>query len=161
MLSSRSRKRLLKLALRLAPTMYAQRAGSYNKFAKISESWAVKFCYDKEQAATNYLRQRRAARHGLAPQCFGLFQVYSSCYGEYIYGYITEVVETDFLSDKHRIILDDYSCGYDTQTDHPLHWMRHLVKKLTDVIGFEFSDNHSENVGRNSKGQMVCIDFDY
>lgn len=161
MLSSRSRRRLLKLALKMMPRVYAQRGGAYNKFAKITESWAVKFCYEKEQAATNYLRQRRAARLGLAPQCFGLFQVYSHTYGSHVYGYVTEVVETNFLSRKDCEILDDSSCSYDGSEDHPLHWMRHLVKKLNTHIDFEFSDNHSQNVGRTRNKQIVCIDFDY
>lgn len=161
MLSSRSRRRLLKLATGLIAKITHTDSGAFNKFAPISESWGVKFCYDKEQAVRNYQRQRRAARHGLGPICFGFFGVFSETYGEYIYGYITEIVEVDFLSEKDADTLSDWCCGWIEEGSHPMIWMRHLVNKLTYKTGFEFEDNHARNIGRTRNKEIVCIDFDY
>lgn len=74
------------------------------------------------------------------------------------YGYISERVYVCDHSILHGWIIDTYKFERLVKK----HWgkdLKKLKKDLKDKIGFYWTDDHPWNMGWDSKGNLLCVDF--
>lgn len=94
--------------------------------------------YTVKHATKTMLRQKKFARHGLAPQVYGNLIVCGRTVG-----YFTEIVES--WTDGLNVL---------TSRDEYLAWR----DRITKITGIEFTDWFYKNFGRKN-GQIIPIDF--
>lgn len=147
----RRRRKLVEMAQKFINKRRGEydKRGTYNRFARLTESLGVKWCFDEEQAVEDYKRNRRAYRIGCGPAAFGLFRFFCEEEGQMVYGYIVELVT----------VWSSYKNFFDTENAKEIIRIRQVIEKLEKKLGFDMVDCHADNFGINRFGRAVCIDF--
>ncbi len=101
--------------------------------------------------------QRQASKHNIGPIVYNQIDLPHNAY--WCFGYITQVVEV-------CIGIANWGMGEspDDEIDKWEAWdeaIAVLTEKLYQLIGYELVDDHQGNVGINSQGDFICIDFGF
>lgn len=118
--------------------------GATNLFFPLNDEIGVKASLDEWVRDSNYETQKKASEFDLGPLTYGTVEF--TYLDKKWYGYLTEIVETIGPGEVYTI--NNYSGK-----------VRILVEALCENIDFDFSDDHSGNIGIKD-GKLVCIDFD-
>ncbi len=117
----------------------------------VSPKRVAKIYSSKRKRNSHYHTQKDAAKYGLGPKTYERFEFGRS------YGYISERV---YVCD-HRI-LHDFRLAEHFESMVKKDWradITKLTKELKEKVGFYARDLHIWNLGWNSKGELVWIDF--
>jgi len=143
MISSRMQERLVKMAKKLVQHKHNQHesCGVACRWLKLAESWGIKFTELKHYLHDVFQNQLHGWQIGLAPYCFGFFEV--NINGTTITGYITEiaVLACDYLRSK---IGGDW-WNYTEQLFG--RQIRKVKRIITNQMGITPSDLHEHNWG--------------
>jgi hypothetical protein len=129
-------------------------SGCWCLFVKISEGVGIKFYPSREMMLDSRTLQECGHEDNLAPACWGettlemndeaytLIEIPFRWTENYatVHGYFTEVADVDDSFDDSEELLD-------------------LLERMNDR-GYYIFDVHYGNVGYDSKGTLVCIDWD-
>lgn len=131
------------------PTRF--KTGLTADFFSIDEKWGFKFFVTKSMALATYRLQKRAAKHGLAPQV-GEFHTVTYC-GAQKCGYLTE--KARMLTNKECLgkLFPRHIAGYN---ELEIALKNLFAKHLTNPNNL--LDLHNDNVGYINNN-LVCIDF--
>lgn len=117
----------------------------------ISPKRVAKIFSSRTERNRHYYAQKDAATYGLGPKTYQRFEFGRN------HGYISERV---YVCD-HRV-LNDYTSSDRFESMVMKYWrkdIKKLTKELKDKVGFYAQDLHVWNLGWNSKGELVWIDF--
>lgn len=129
-------------------------------FIRTSTLKGAKLFTNYQARNTAYKLQKKAAKHGIAPKVYDCFRI--------TYGAIRS---DNFFRWENECEVDFYTTvpfqlwGYETEVvEVPTkkvkkHELDVLTEKLKE-IGFSVHDLHEDNVGRNKRSKLVCVDFD-
>ena len=143
--------------------------GATAKFVKVSEQWGLKFFKREDARDLAVDRQIRAAEHGLGPLVGDTITF--NWQGDTWYGYMTEVcpnVLANVWADEEGTDRDDYRNSlYNGTGRNPEKWcdfaeseeLADLKEGLSELVGWNWYDDHEGNVGYMADGRLVCIDF--
>jgi len=156
MISSRMQERLVKMAKKLVERKHRQyeHCGVACKWLKMTESWGIKFTDRMYYLGEVFKNQFHGWQIGLAPYCFGLFEIKIDGYT--ITGYITEIalLAREYLRTK---IGGDW-------WDHTERLFGRSIKKMkkiiTDHMGIRPNDLHEDNWGFVN-GKIVVTDWGF
>ncbi len=118
----------------------------------LSPTRVAKIFYSHRERNLHYYTQKDASTYGLGPKAYQRFKLGRE------YGYISERVYVCDHSILHGWIIDTYKFERLVKK----HWgkdLKKLKKDLKDKIGFYWTDDHPWNMGWDSKGNLLCVDF--
>ncbi len=124
------------------------RKGSWAVFVQVTDTLGVKFYDSPSVRDWSMVAQECAAEVGIAPKVYGILDIKAPRFGnlspcnsrfsDRMYGYVTEIVDTDVHIEQHE--------------------MDNLADTLRN-IGLSSRDSYG-NVGHTSDGTTVQFDFD-
>jgi len=125
------------------------------RFIPFNADWGIKVFESETERDRAVYWQRKAAEVGLGPKVGVVFEIKNLEHHVYdvshtVYCHVTERVDMSRQKGLSTV---------DGSHQHMIKQIRTLRRLLRAKIGFNFEDDHHNNVGYLN-GHLVCIDFD-
>ena len=141
--------------------------GASAVFVPINDDWAIKFYVCEEACIEAYEMQKHVLEEtGLAPKVGSGIVKIEDEFGDDLFGYITEIVET-FISHEETAnpvnswYFDDLSrwCNWEESDEFAELGFLETLEKVEAETNLDFCDAHAGNWGYRKDGVPIPIDF--